>query len=74
MLPWDMDKSLSYYNWMPYTYHRTSSEWESDNPLVERAILCKPMFNDVKKRIDELHMSRCNDTYLNNWIVRSNSL
>jgi hypothetical protein len=49
---------------MPYTYHRTSSEWESDNPLVERAILCKPMFNDIKTRIDELHKSRCNDTYL----------
>ena len=64
MLPWDMDKSLSYYNWMPYTYHRTSSEWESDNPLVERALLCKPMFNDIKKRIDELYKSRCNDTYL----------
>ncbi|MDG1477839.1 MAG: CotH kinase family protein [Vicingaceae bacterium] len=64
MFPWDMDKSLSYYNWMPYTYHRTSSEWESDNPLVERAILCEPMFNDIKKRIEELHKSRCNDTYL----------
>jgi hypothetical protein len=64
MLPWDMDKSLSYYNWMPYTYHRTSSEWESDNPLVERAILCKPMFNDIKKRIEELYLSRCNDAYL----------
>lgn len=64
MLPWDMDKSLSYYNWMPYTYHRTSSEWESDNPLVERAILCEPMFNDIKKRIKSLHKSRCNDAYL----------
>ena len=64
MLPWDMDKSLSYYNWMPYTYHRTSSEWESDNPLVERAILCQPMFKDIKTRIDELYKSRCNDAYL----------
>ena len=25
LLPWDMDKSLSYYDWMPYQYHRTSS-------------------------------------------------
>lgn len=64
MIPWDMDKSLSYYNWMPYTYHRTSSEWESDNPLVERAILCKPMFNDIKKRIDKLYKSRCNNAYI----------
>jgi inorganic pyrophosphatase len=61
MLPWDMDKTLSYYNWMPYTYHRTSSEWESDNPLVERAILCKPIFNDIKKRVDELHNSHLNN-------------
>ncbi len=64
MIPWDMDKTLSYYNWMPYTYHRTSSEWESDNPLVERAILCQPMFQDIKKRIDELHQSHLNNAYL----------
>jgi len=64
MLPWDMDKSLSYYNWMPYTYHRTSSEWESDNPLVERAILCKPMFNDIQKRLNELHKSNFNNAYI----------
>jgi len=62
MFPWDMDKSLSYYNWMPYTYHRTSSEWESDNPLVERAFLCEPIFNDIKKRVDELHKSTLNNT------------
>ncbi len=64
MIPWDMDKTLSYYNWMPYTYHRTSSEWESDNPLVERSILCKPMFADIEKRIDELHKSHLNDEFL----------
>ncbi|PCI98985.1 MAG: hypothetical protein COB15_04800 [Flavobacteriales bacterium] len=64
MIPWDMDKTLSYYNWMPYTYHRTSSEWESDNPLVERSILCAPMFNDIKKRIVELHKSHLNNQYL----------
>jgi hypothetical protein len=64
MLPWDMDKTLSYYNWMPYTYHRTSSEWESDNPLVERAILCKPMFNDIKKRIHVLHKTIINNDYI----------
>lgn len=52
--PWDLDKTLSFYNWMPYTYNRTSSEWESDNPLIERMILCKPIFNDIKKRLKEL--------------------
>lgn len=61
MLPWDMDKTLSYYNWMPYTYHKTSSEWESDNPLVERAILCPPIFNDIKNRVDELHKTQLNN-------------
>lgn len=61
---WDMDKSLSYYNWMPYTYHRTSSEWESDNPLVERSILCEPIFNDIKNRISELHKSLLNNSYV----------
>ncbi|MBL4594221.1 MAG: CotH kinase family protein, partial [Flavobacteriales bacterium] len=65
MIPWDLDKTMSYYNWMPYTYHKTSSEWESDNPLVERAILCPPMFNDIKKRIDELHKSGLNNLALN---------
>jgi hypothetical protein len=39
---------------MPYTYDRTSGEWESDNPLIERMILCKPVFNDIKKRLNEL--------------------
>lgn len=64
LLPWDMDKSLSYYNWAPYTYHKTSSEWESDNPLIERAILCSPIFNDIKKRIDELHKTYLNNSYV----------
>lgn len=61
MIPWDLDKTLSFYNWMPYTYHKTSSEWESDNPLVERSILCQPIFEDIKKRIDELHKSHLTD-------------
>jgi hypothetical protein len=64
MIPWDMDKTFSYYNWMPYTYHRTSSEWESDNPLVERSIICKPIFNDIKKRIDVLHQTLLNNEFI----------
>lgn len=61
VFPWDMDKSLSYYNWMPYTYHHTSSEWESDNPLIERAILCEPIFEDIKRRINKLHQTTLNN-------------
>jgi spore coat protein H len=64
LFQWDIDKSLSYYNWMPYTYHRTSSEWESDNPLIERAILCEPIFNDIKERINELHKSHLNNEFV----------
>jgi len=54
LFPWDMDKTLSYYDWMPYQYHRTSSEWESDNPLIERGFLNRQIFVDIKNRIDEL--------------------
>lgn len=65
MIPWDLDKTMSYYNWMPYTYHRTSSEWESDNPLVERALLCKPILIDIQNRINELYNSGLNNISLN---------
>jgi len=61
MFPWDMDKTLSAYNWKPYTYHETSSDWESDNPLIERALLCPPVFSDIQKRVDELHNTLLND-------------
>jgi spore coat protein H len=61
LLPWDMDKTLSYYNWMPYTYHRTSSEWESDNPLIERSLLCPAIFKDIQLRITDLHEKHLND-------------
>lgn len=64
VFPWDMDKTLSYYNWMPYTYHRTSSEWESDNPLIERSLLCPPMFKDIKARVKELHHSYFNTAFI----------
>lgn len=61
LFPWDLDKTWSYYNWMPYIYHRTSSEWESDNPLIERALLCDTIFQDIKERITILHENLCND-------------
>lgn len=64
IFPWDMDKSLSYYNWMPYTYHRTSSEWESDNPLVERSFICEPIFKDIQKRVKEMHENNLNNASL----------
>jgi spore coat protein CotH len=54
MLPWDMDKTLSYYSWKPYLYHETSSDWESDNPLVEKAILNADVKKDLVKAIEYL--------------------
>jgi len=54
LLPWDMDKSLSYYDWLPYQYHRTSSNWESDNPLIEKAFLNTKIMGDIRNRLAEL--------------------
>ena len=59
LLPWDMDKTLSYYEWMPYQYHRTSSEWESDNPLIERAFLNTQILDDIKVRLKEISQTIC---------------
>lgn len=64
LLPWDMDKSLSYYDWMPYKYHRTSSNWESDNPLIEKALLNTQIFRDIKQRLSELAKTTCDTTVL----------
>ena len=64
LLPWDMDKTLSYYDWMPYQYHRTSSEWESDNPLIERAILNPKILTDIKKRINKLSLGVCDNNII----------
>ena len=51
LLPWDLDKTISYYDWKPYRYHYTSSDWENDNTLIEKCFLNETIFNDFKKRI-----------------------
>jgi len=51
LLPWDLDKTLSYYDWKPFDYHSTSSDWENDNPLIERCFLNETIFTDVKERL-----------------------
>ena len=68
LLPWDMDKSLSYYDWMPYKYHRTSSEWESDNPLIEKAFLNAQIFESVQKRLEDLFKTTCAENELTSLI------
>lgn len=60
MFPWDMDKSMRYYNWKPYEYFETSSNWESDNPLIEKAFLNKTTLKNFSDKLDELHASFMN--------------
>ena len=49
MMPWDMDRTLSIYG-ENCPYHRSSGVWTADNPFLERAIICDPIFNDIKDR------------------------
>jgi len=53
MMPWDMDKSFSQYGYL-YPYHRSSSYTSPDNPFFERALLCEPIFNDIRNKITDL--------------------
>ncbi len=61
-LPWDMDKTFFRYGYL-YAYHRSSSYSSPDNPFLERAILCKPIFDDIQKRIDFLVSDFFNNDY-----------
>lgn len=67
MLPWDLDKMFLYYE-PSYQYHHTSKFWAPDNPFLERAIICDPIYEDIKSRIDELHFSIINNNYISNII------
>ena len=51
LLPWDLDKTISYYDWKPYKYNFTSSDWENDNPLIEKCFLNQQIFNDFKQQL-----------------------
>ena len=68
VFPWDMDKTLSYYSWKPYIYHQTSSEWESNNVLIERMLLDKEIFSDIKSMITELSEKYVNLNYVKSTI------
>jgi len=63
MLPWDVDRTLSTYG-LNYPYHRSSKLWTANNPMLERAIICEPIFNAIKNRIDELSRTIFNLTYV----------
>ncbi|MFC1552638.1 CotH kinase family protein [Candidatus Latescibacterota bacterium] len=65
MFPWDLDKTLSSYSW-DFSYQQ-SGWWgyrTPDNPFVERALICEPIFNDIRVRIDELRGSLFNIDYI----------
>lgn len=70
MFPWDLDKTLSYYQNYPYKYHVTSTVWISDNALVEKCFLNKEVFNDIKIRVEELHKVLLNDQKLSDLLDR----
>ncbi|MCK5149202.1 CotH kinase family protein [bacterium] len=67
MLPWDMDRTFHMYG--VYLSHQKSSNlWSPDNPLLERSLLCPPIFKDIRSRIDELHETIFNSGFVDNII------
>jgi len=73
-LPWDLDKTLSYYNWKPYKYHRTSSDWEFDNPFIEKCFLNPKIFQDFIERINYLGKVIDKDFYKPIYNIAKNKL
>jgi len=64
MFPWDMDRTLAYYG-INISYQRSTRIGEYDNPFHERALLCEPIFRDIKDRIEELASTLFTTEYLN---------
>lgn len=63
MLPWDMDKTFTNYSaWFPYDY--SSPAWMPDNSYMERAILCPPIFEDIKARVNYLGSTIFNKNHI----------
>lgn len=63
MLPWDLDKTLTSYG-VTLQYSRSTMSGQIDNPFVERALLCEPIFADIKQRVQELSQTVFNESYL----------
>ena len=65
MFPWDMDKT--FHNTVygkNHSYQYSTGPTMNDNPFIERAIICEPIFEDIKDRVDELSNTIFNSTYL----------
>ena len=61
MWPWDLDKTFCL-DKLDMHYHRGSHRERRSaslpgNPILERAIICAPIFRDIQKRTFELHKS-----------------
>ena len=68
MWPWDMDKTFCY-DKIDMHYHRGSHRERRSaslpgNPIMERAIICEPIFNDIQKRTNELQKTIFNIQYV----------
>ena len=63
MFPWDLDLTFDLYG-VNYPYHRSSGYGVPDNPFLERALLCEPIFNYIQHRIEELANTIFNADYL----------
>lgn len=64
MLPWDVDKTFTAYG-SSYPYQRSTSTGWPDNPFMERALLCPPIFEDIQARTTELAETYFSSAYLN---------
>jgi len=52
MMPWDLDKTLSYYNWK--SLYEISGEWTGDNVLMEKVFRTPSVMKDVMSRMNAI--------------------
>lgn len=63
MLPWDMDKTLSYYG-SGFPYHRSSTIWVPDNPVLEKSIQSDELLQEIALRVNELETTIFNSAHI----------
>ena len=63
IFPWDLDKTFSSYG-SGYQFHRSSTAYNHDNPLLEKAIINPVIVSDIQSRIKQLSDLYFNNTYL----------
>jgi spore coat protein H len=63
MLPWDMDKTLSYYG-SGLPYHRSSTYWTPDNPVLEKSVQSDQLLQEILLRVEELEATIFNVSYI----------